>query len=340
MTHEASRPNSQPRQPSESPRNIRIAYLEDDLDDVYLVRSALAQDTNRVYQLTHAATFLQLHQYIANIAFDILFLDLSVGRENGLGTLKQTQDLLRLNNANIPIVILTGLCDDAFGERAIQLGAADYLPKQYISAFALSQCIRFAIERHGLTCKLIHQARYDELTGLYNRAQTLRACEAQANNVTRSPFPLAFVILDLNDFKCINDQHGHFAGDRILRVFGTRLINGTRTTDTVGRLGGDEFLVLLTHFDSGMILEETLVTLKACLEAPTHLSLQDKIINIPIRTSVGAAIFTGDHTVEQTLAFADQAMYASKHIHHGRPVISSLQRRELPTIDDQCLNHL
>jgi diguanylate cyclase (GGDEF)-like protein/PAS domain S-box-containing protein len=97
-------------------------------------------------------------------------------------------------------------------------------------------------ERHELTARLAHQAYHDALTGLPNRAALMQRIEAA---LADGPRELALVLLDLDDFKLINDSHGHAAGDLVLEAIGKRLTGTVRAHDTVARLGGDEFAVLV-----------------------------------------------------------------------------------------------
>jgi diguanylate cyclase (GGDEF)-like protein/PAS domain S-box-containing protein len=99
-------------------------------------------------------------------------------------------------------------------------------------------------ERRQLTDRLMHQADHDALTGLPNRLTLMR----RLGEVLDEPAgeSSALLLIDLDDFKVINDSHGHPAGDRVLEVIGRRLASGVRETDTVARLGGDEFAVVMS----------------------------------------------------------------------------------------------
>ena len=96
------------------------------------------------------------------------------------------------------------------------------------------------------TRELSHQALHDALTGLPNRALVLDRAEQMIARVSRQPGAVAGALfIDVDGFKDVNDYFGHAAGDRLLRAVGERLQQTSRREDTVGRLGGDEFIVLL-----------------------------------------------------------------------------------------------
>ncbi len=97
-------------------------------------------------------------------------------------------------------------------------------------------------ERRQLTDRLMHQADHDALTGLPNRLTLMRRIDEMLEQDDSETS--ALLLIDLDDFKVINDSHGHPAGDRVLEVIGRRLESGVRDGDTVARLGGDEFAVV------------------------------------------------------------------------------------------------
>lgn len=101
-------------------------------------------------------------------------------------------------------------------------------------------------EREKERIALLQKATTDSLTGLYNRAETTRLVNERLSNPTEGSAS-AFIIFDLDDFKGINDTHGHEIGDRVLKFFADKLKATFRTEDVVGRLGGDEFVVYVTY---------------------------------------------------------------------------------------------
>jgi PAS domain S-box-containing protein len=102
-------------------------------------------------------------------------------------------------------------------------------------------------QRKSLEKELLRQAFYDQLTGLANRSLFRDRVSHALSRAARERELLAVMFLDLDNFKSINDTMGHGAGDELLAIVGTRLLNATRGCDTVARLGGDEFAVLLEH---------------------------------------------------------------------------------------------
>lgn len=147
-------------------------------------------------------------------------------------------------------------------------------------------------------------AMVDPLTGLYNRRFAELRLTAEVDRSKRYGHPLTVVVIDLNDFKQINDRLGHLAGDLVLREFGLRLSRSIRVSDLAVRMGGDEFLVILPECPAEQI--------PALLTRLENLEVNYRGSNIPVRFSAGVAGFDAHGTPEQMLERADQALYAQK----------------------------
>jgi diguanylate cyclase (GGDEF)-like protein len=148
----------------------------------------------------------------------------------------------------------------------------------------------------------------DHLLPLFNRRAFVRELTRYISFAGRYGTPATLLYFDLDGFKQVNDTYGHAAGDAVLAHFADTLLAQTRDSDVVGRLGGDEFGVLLAHanLDQGRKKADQLA---AQLNAsPTIWNSQ----RIPIRFSYGAFELRGDDTPDLAMARADEAMYAQK----------------------------
>jgi diguanylate cyclase (GGDEF)-like protein/PAS domain S-box-containing protein len=169
--------------------------------------------------------------------------------------------------------------------------------------------LRDVTERRELERELEHQAFHDRLTGLANRALFRDRLEHALARRNRNPHPVAVLLLDLDDFKVVNDSLGHAAGDRLLVMVAERLRGHLRASDTTARLGGDEFAVLLddpASADEATLVAERLVEV---LTAPYQLDGRELFV----RASIGVALaaVTGQ-PADELLRDADMAMYAAK----------------------------
>ncbi|WP_159878279.1 putative bifunctional diguanylate cyclase/phosphodiesterase [Aquitalea denitrificans] len=164
-------------------------------------------------------------------------------------------------------------------------------------------------ERKHYQQQLEMQANFDALTGLPNRAllyDRLRQCVARA---ARAQSRLAVVFIDLDNFKFINDNLGHAAGDQLLKIVAERIAGSIRKLDTVARLGGDEFVLILNDLDSEAGLATLLERIRLRTSQPVQLQAQ----SCNVSASLGVALYPRDGLDEQTLLrHADVAMYAAK----------------------------
>jgi diguanylate cyclase (GGDEF)-like protein len=153
-------------------------------------------------------------------------------------------------------------------------------------------------------------ARHDPLTGLPNRLALTERLPAAIAEVQQSEGLLAVGMLDLDDFKPVNDRHGHAAGDTLLRILGQRLRGQLREGDLIARLGGDEFALVLGGMAQVADLAAIAERLRAAIEAPVE--LPDGTVMV-LRASLGFTLYPlDDATPEGLLRHADTALYAAK----------------------------
>ena len=159
-----------------------------------------------------------------------------------------------------------------------------------------------------LTAELRHQSLHDTLTGLPNRALLFDRMQHSIDRQSRSPeTPTSVVLVDIDDFKAVNDSLGHTIGDELLRAVAERLSSTVRQGDTVARLGGDEFAILLENTDE----QEAIVLAQRALESlalPVHIGNGD----LAVRASAGVVCRRDADDPVELLRSADIAMYASK----------------------------
>ncbi len=156
-------------------------------------------------------------------------------------------------------------------------------------------------------------AFHDVLTGLPNRALFQDRLEHALAQAERHDRALAVMFVDLDDFKIINDSHGHDAGDGVLQAVAQRLQNNARGEDTVSRHGGDEFLCLLTEVRDRTAIVAIAKKLILAVQAPCNLRIGDLDLSPRIKASIGISVFPEDGaTAEALVRSADEAMYRAK----------------------------
>jgi len=167
---------------------------------------------------------------------------------------------------------------------------------------------------HAVQQQLQQMARFDALTGLPNRYLMHEKLLEAIARCRRTAAPLALMFLDLDNFKTINDSLGHGAGDEVLKEFGRRLKASVRETDTVCRLAGDEFLIILENLGSAAESEGIASKILANAGAPCEIQGQP----LRIGTSIGIAYCQGQPLLPDALIdLADQALYLAKQAGRG-----------------------
>ena len=291
--------------------NDQLIYLlEDSQDDVYLVKSMLSGNNNINFKLSDFETVKSLEAGMQYMTPDIILVDLNVPDCVGLETLVKVKQFAK----HFPIIVLTGYDDEITGERAIQLGAQDYIPKSDLNKNLLIRSIRFAKERFSLMRVLEENVFRDSLTLLNNRDSFNQKLDEMINECHRYKREFALLFIDLDNFKQINDEYGHLVGDQILKSVGSRLNVFNRGSDFVARYGGDEFVLLAPNVNDLEQLKQ-LASIKFDVISGAYAveTNQQAVKNIIVEASIGAAIFDmHGKTSEDLIKAADSAMYQAK----------------------------
>lgn len=186
-------------------------------------------------------------------------------------------------------------------------------------------------ERKNVEALIWRQARFDPLTGLPNRRMLYDRLEQEIKNCRRDGLQLACLFIDLDHFKEVNDTLGHGRGDELLIEAARRLRQCVRECDTVARMGGDEFTVVLTEISDISAIEPILSKLLQTLA--TAYQLEDDVVHLS--ASMGITLYPADGTeIETLLKHADQALYAAKSA--GRNRFSFFT----PTMQEDALNRV
>jgi diguanylate cyclase (GGDEF)-like protein len=214
------------------------------------------------------------------------------------------------------IILLTSMTEKDSVVKGLAAGADDYLTKPFDASELLARIgvgrriIDLHREIEEKNRLLEEAARTDHLTGLANRRAIEEWATRQLRGAARHCFPLWVVLADLDSFKSINDNHGHEAGDAVLQKFAEILRENTRASDLSGRLGGDEFLLILTHVERENI-ELALNRLRQQFGSQIFTFDGRKVM---VTASFGIAGFQGGEVLEfgALLSQADKALYEAK----------------------------
>lgn len=286
------------------PESISILLVEDNPADRRLVAERLGQQHNGLFQLFFAESAREAIQKLKQHDISVILLDLQLPDCSELDSVTR----VRAAAPGIPIVVLSEVEDEALAIRALKLGAQDFLVKWHTNEHLLVRAVQYALERKQAEEHLHHLAHHDSLTGLPNRKHFYDRLKQALGMARRQGHLLAVMFLDLGDFKRINDNYGHHFGDQLLQMVGKRLAGCVRETDTLARMGGDEFILAfsINHpEDAGVAATKVL----DAFDIPFTIEGE----SIRARASLGISLYPSDgEDMETLIRNADTAMYRAK----------------------------
>ncbi|WP_241095102.1 GGDEF domain-containing response regulator [Marinicauda algicola] len=248
---------------------------------------------------------------------DIFITGIEVGQMSGLEAcwrLKAGAD-----TCHIHTIVITASGEYVRLAEALDAGADDFIRKPF-DGVEMKARMRAAARIARLQRDLRGQAETDALTGAANRRAFIRALDREIGEAGRLSIPMAVAMVDLDHFKQINDTHGHASGDRVLVRTVAALKNELGGGELLGRLGGEEFAVLLPRAGT----REGLETAERLRRAVEHLRVEnDDACPIPVTASFGLTVLQPHESLatgSDLLARADKALYAAKEAGRNRVV--------------------
>jgi two-component system chemotaxis family response regulator WspR len=244
---------------------------------------------------------------------------------------------------DIPVIVLSTKEDAAVKSESFSLGASDYLvklpdPIELIARIRLHSRARAHQQQRDEAYRALRESQQqlvvsnrelaeriaelqlardelsravstDALTGLASRRRWFEAATNEFNRYRRHRRPLGLLIADLDSFKLVNDTFGHGGGDEVLRQFGSLIGGVCRQTDVAGRIGGEEFVLLLPETSTPGAEELARRLIEKCRDLAVH--AESAVIRVSCSAGVTEA-GRGDETIEDVLRRADVALYAAK----------------------------
>lgn len=287
---------------------MRLLIADRNPDDAARLKDMIASchlpdaEVECVATAQEALSCLQRHYY------ELCFLEYLLDEPaTGLDVLKALHNTGMLT----AFVMLTGHANKEAAFDALTLGAMDYLIKERFTSFELAKCIAYSMYLKRREVSLQTEALRDTLTGLGNKGLFEAQLKQSAKRAERDNEVLGLLVIDIDGFKSVNDKHGHNAGDQLLQQIAERIVNETRASDVVARIGGDEFAAILIKPNSadhiytvGKKLENALSSVPYNLDG----------IFVKVSASVGSSILPDDATDLSTLfTLADTRMYKNKN---------------------------
>jgi len=229
---------------------VRLLLVDDDPDFTQVFKISLQAEKRMPFSVEIANTLEAALKILHEKTFQLILLDLGLPDSQGLGTFEK----VAAAHPEIACVILSGMDDEALSLEAVKKGAQDYVVKGEARGEMLGRILAYALERHHqkqqleeLNDRLEKLSFLDPLTQLLNRRGLQRMLSRELEISGREGANLSVILLDLDNFKPINDTFGHAVGDIVLQELSKVLKRTVRATDYVSRVGGDEFIILLPN---------------------------------------------------------------------------------------------
>ncbi len=291
---------------------IKILLIEDDEDDYMFIRECLFDSRDHIKaQLDWVQNYRGGLKDIEKGDHDLYLIDYFLEAGSGLDLLNEAVKA----GCQAPMIVVTGNSDREIDQAALKAGAMDYLVKDRLDGELLERSIRYALERNRLLKKIRELAVRDSLTGLYNRRELHRFLDYELVKSKRYNHTLSVLMMDIDHFKEINDQHGHRVGDQILMQVAQIILTNTRACDLPARYGGDEFIIIEpeTPPRQGWCGAERLRKLVAA--QPMHFGEDGTNAGIiRVSLSIGVTGYPADAEDATTLIDrADEALYRAKY---------------------------
>jgi two-component system cell cycle response regulator len=310
------------RQPAPAPMPTILVVEDNDKDALLLLR----QLEHEPYFIKRVANGEAAIRAALNVQIDVMILDIMLPGMDGFEVCRRVKSDDQLNN--IQIVMLTSLRDLDCRIQGTEVGADDYLVKP-VDQRELNARVQALVKKKRYIDKLqnryetaLNRAICDDMTGLYNHGYFKRFLEVEIKRSQRQDHPISLLLLDLDNFKVVNDRLGHLAGDRILIQVAQKLKESIREIDFAARYGGEEFAVILPYAG---ITEAREVAERIRNAITTVVASSGRAAeSLPVSASIGVSICPDDGADVQTLLRrADEVMYLAKRCGKNKVCVTS-----------------
>jgi two-component system cell cycle response regulator len=255
--------------------------------------------------------------------YDLIIVSLGLENFDGLRLCSQIRSLERTRN--VPILAISEADNHARLMRGLEIGINDYLvrpiDKNEMLARARTQVKkkRYSEQLRDNVQKSVEMAITDALTGLFNRRYMENHLTTLVDQAAARGKPIAVMVLDIDYFKSINDNHGHDAGDDVLREFSLRIRKCIRNIDLACRYGGEEFVLVMPETDKAVATMVAERLRRRIAAEPFSIANGTKSLEVTISIGIAAAAGAND-SAAAILKRADQALYRAKRDGRNRVV--------------------
>lgn len=294
--------------------NGKILYVEDNRSVALVIRSMLEEYGHEVMHFVSAEEALLAYE---EGSFDLVLTDVLLeGDMSGTSLARHIRHYQKDDKRRIPIVAVSAFSDDARRIELFRAGINDYVQKPVLEDELLAR-VNNLIHTQKLLCELGEQqkklkeiALIDQLTGLYNRHYLVDVIPKLIAQSLRQNYPLSMMVIDIDHFKQVNDQHGHDMGDKVLAAVAGELKRLTRIEDILSRYGGEEFVLLLGHCALELAKEKA----EKIRQAVDNLKTE----GVHVTASFGVSFLREGEEYAALFSRADKAVYRAKELGRNR----------------------
>ncbi|GHF25734.1 PleD family two-component system response regulator [Kordiimonas sediminis] len=256
--------------------------------------------------------------------FDLIIVSLTMRSIDGLRVCSRLRSFEETRH--VPILVMVDDGNTRLLVRAMEMGVNDYVVRPVDRMEFLAR-VKTQLRRKRYADKLwenfhmsMQLATTDAVTGLYNRHYLTSHMDTQIASSRQKEKPLAVMMMDIDFFKKVNDQHGHAVGDRVLKEFADRIAKNIRGVDLAARYGGEEFVVMMpdTAMDWASMIAERLRQ-EVC-DNPFDVNASEGPLSVTV--SIGVAVSHGQYTSAQLIERADKALYEAKETGRNKVVLA------------------
>lgn len=298
-----------------------VLIVDDVEDNLEILRDLLTFDGYEVQTAQDGEAALK---QVREERPDLILLDILMPGLSGFEVcerLKADED-----TRDIPIVFVSSMADLESKVKGFKAGGVDYINKPYQHAEILVRInthitmVRLRKDLEQRNTELENQANTDYLTDLYNRRWFYQVVEKKYKNTVQGGEPISITLLDLDNFKRVNDNHGHLVGDQVLGHVAQQIRSCCRQVDMVARYGGEEFAIMhpnTTSQEAFEVVEE----IRKCIEVTPYVH-EDNEIEMTLSAGIVDSVICQDcPRVDDLLSLADTALYLAKDSGRNQVVI-------------------
>jgi len=290
-----------------------ILVVDDTKTNLNILIELLGDD----YDIIAATSGKMAFELIDEEKVDLILLDIMMPDMDGYDVCKNLKN--NPKTKDIPIIFLTAKSDEDSIEKAYDIGGSDYVTKPFRPKELMAR-VKRELQLVALQNELKFLASTDPMTKLYNRRYFTKVSEHIMDLSVRKDEDISVIILDIDNFKLVNDTYGHKAGDQVIISLANLLRSHQRKSDIVCRFGGEEFVILLpnTPLEGAQIVAQKI---RSSVEEDS-LKIENHNISYTVSIGVSKVDTSSEKNIEKALNRADDGLYRAKH--NGRNQVVSL----------------